>query len=396
MANIQKLTYPYFTDGTTQLNAANLNPIIAKLNEVIDQVNSGVSPTPTQTVATPTISISGTTATISCSTSGATIYYTTNGNTPTTSSTLYSSPITLSGACTIKAIAVKSGMNNSSVASTAYSPSASIQPPTIYIRDIAIIMDGESGSTIRYTTDGSTPTASSALYEGAFTLEGDSAITIKAKAFKNSESSNVATTTFTPRQDASVIVVVEGTKFTLLTSGTGKVQYDINESGTFTNYESPVTIAKTDKIRVRKWLSASSSYMYGCVQCSTNDTILVSQVFSKEFEHARIVRSTSTESMLNVAGTSQAVRVYAYDITQGRKYRIATSLSTSSYAYWGYSNSLPTSIAESDNLELTGKLGTDTTPNSWQTFDITAENFSYLFLCHQGTAYAQVFTEIIK
>lgn len=125
MANIQKLTYPYFTDGTTQLNAANLNPIIAKLNEVIDQVNSGVSPTPTQTVATPTISISGTTATISCSTSGATIYYTTNGNTPTTSSTQYSSPITLSGACTIKAIAVKSGMNNSSVASQPYTPAAS-------------------------------------------------------------------------------------------------------------------------------------------------------------------------------------------------------------------------------------------------------------------------------
>lgn len=123
MADIQKLTYPYFTDGITQLNAANLNPIIAKLNEVIDQVNSGA--TPTQTVATPTILISGTTATISCSTSGATIYYTTNGNTPTTSSTQYSSPITLSGACTIKAIAVKSGMNNSSVASKSYTPSAS-------------------------------------------------------------------------------------------------------------------------------------------------------------------------------------------------------------------------------------------------------------------------------
>ena len=120
MANIQKLTYPYFADGSTQLNAANLNPIIAKMNEVIDKVNGGV--TPTQTVATPTISISGTTATITCSTSGATIYYTTNGNTPTTSSTQYSSPITLSGACTIKAIAVKSGMTNSSVASQPYTP----------------------------------------------------------------------------------------------------------------------------------------------------------------------------------------------------------------------------------------------------------------------------------
>lgn len=125
MADIQKLTYPYFSDNTTPLNAANLNPVIQKINDIIDKVNGGV--TPTQTVATPAISISGSTATISCSTSGATIYYTLNGNTPTTSSTQYSSPITLSGACTIKAIAVKSGMNNSSVASQSYAPSDPVQ-----------------------------------------------------------------------------------------------------------------------------------------------------------------------------------------------------------------------------------------------------------------------------
>lgn len=50
MADIQKLTTPYFTDGTTQLNAANLNPIIAKINEVIETVNGGVTPTPTDPV----------------------------------------------------------------------------------------------------------------------------------------------------------------------------------------------------------------------------------------------------------------------------------------------------------------------------------------------------------
>jgi hypothetical protein len=43
MANIQKLTYPYFTDGTTQLNAANLNPIIDRINSLIDVVNASVT-----------------------------------------------------------------------------------------------------------------------------------------------------------------------------------------------------------------------------------------------------------------------------------------------------------------------------------------------------------------
>lgn len=47
MADIQKLTYPYFTDGTTQLNAANLNPIISKMNEMIEAINSGATPAAT-------------------------------------------------------------------------------------------------------------------------------------------------------------------------------------------------------------------------------------------------------------------------------------------------------------------------------------------------------------
>ena len=62
MPNIQKLTYPYFTDGSTQLDAETLNPIIAKMNEMIEAINSGMTPTSAQTVETPTISISGTPA----------------------------------------------------------------------------------------------------------------------------------------------------------------------------------------------------------------------------------------------------------------------------------------------------------------------------------------------
>ena len=59
------------------------------------------------------------TVTIATATDGATIYYTLDGTTPTTSSTVYSGPFTLDGTTkkgTIRAIAVKSGLTNSAEA----------------------------------------------------------------------------------------------------------------------------------------------------------------------------------------------------------------------------------------------------------------------------------------
>ena len=57
---------------------------------------------------------------ISCTTPGAAIYYTTNGNDPTTSSTLYTAPFTITATTTVKAFAVKSGYENSNIASAVF------------------------------------------------------------------------------------------------------------------------------------------------------------------------------------------------------------------------------------------------------------------------------------
>ena len=78
------------------------------------------------TVATPTFTPAGGTydsaqnVTLSCATDGADIYYTTDGSEPTTSVTKYTGAIAVSSTTTIKAIAVKSGMTNSAVASATY------------------------------------------------------------------------------------------------------------------------------------------------------------------------------------------------------------------------------------------------------------------------------------
>ena len=71
--------------------------------------------TPVITPATGTFAAAQS-VTIKCGTSGADIYYTTDGKDPTDSSTKYTSPISVSKTTTVKAIAVKSGWEDSSVA----------------------------------------------------------------------------------------------------------------------------------------------------------------------------------------------------------------------------------------------------------------------------------------
>ena len=57
---------------------------------------------------------------ITTMTEGATIYYTLDGSVPTEESTVYTTPISVEGALTIKAIAMKEGMNNSPVETAKY------------------------------------------------------------------------------------------------------------------------------------------------------------------------------------------------------------------------------------------------------------------------------------
>lgn len=95
-------------------------------NKSLEQLNSLLA-------FTPVISFNEDTAmvTIVCETVGSSIYYTLDGSTPSVSKTKYSAPFSVDKSCTVKAIGVKSGLNNSAVSilEVKYQGGGEVNPP---------------------------------------------------------------------------------------------------------------------------------------------------------------------------------------------------------------------------------------------------------------------------
>ena len=82
---------------------------------------------------------------------------------------------------------------NSGNSGTLASPT--ISGNTTFTESAQVTISGPDGAAIHYTTDGTVPTAASALYSEAFTLS--STTTVKAIAIKDGQSSEVASRVFT-------------------------------------------------------------------------------------------------------------------------------------------------------------------------------------------------------
>jgi hypothetical protein len=206
------------------------------------------------------------TVSISDATSGATIYYTTNGAAPTKSSSVYAGSITVGATETLQAIAVAANVANSAVASAAYTinlpaatPVFSVAPGTYTSAQTVSITDATAGATIYYTTNGSAPTTSSSVYSGPITVSASE--TLQAAAIvTNSSLSPIASATYTINLPAAtpVFSVGAGTYTSAQTvsisdaTAGATIYYTTNGSAPTASssvYAGPVTVSASEKLQ---------------------------------------------------------------------------------------------------------------------------------------------------
>jgi len=282
----------YTTDGSNPSETAGTlysGPITVSTTETVKAIayesgwsDSAVVPATYNigdVVATPTFSpVAGTyatdqTVTIATTTAGASIRYTTDGSNPSeTAGTLYSGPIAVNAATTLKAIAYLSGVPDSSiavgvftippVAMPTFSPIAGTYA-TVQTVTIATTM---AGASIRYTTNGSNPSETAGtLYTGPIAVNATT--TLNAIAYLSGVPDSaiavgvfiitpVATPTFSP---IAGTYATDQTVTIATTTAGASIRYTIDGSNPSetagTLYSGPIAVNATTTLKAIAYTS---------------------------------------------------------------------------------------------------------------------------------------------
>jgi hypothetical protein len=218
---------------------------------------------------------------ISDATSGAVLYCTTDGTSPTASSPQCGQPTTVSKTEFLQAIAVAPGMTASVVMSAGYTINLNAVATPVFSpaggnyssAQTVTITDSLSGANIFYTIDGSIPTTASLAYTGPFTVSGNETVNAIAAASGYSNS-NVATAAYTiapplgpPTFSPMSTTLRTATPVTINAASGATIYYTIDgsipspTSATTSVYNGPVTVSRIETINAIAVLGTQTSAM---------------------------------------------------------------------------------------------------------------------------------------
>jgi hypothetical protein len=340
------------------LTLSNFEPVnVSSLAVNVVTSYQTTSSTSTPTAATPTFSpaagtySSAQTVTVSSATPSATIYYTTNGTTPTTGSAVYSGPITVSSTETLQAIAVATGYSTSATGSAAYiinltqaaTPTFSPAAGTYSSAQTVTIGTATPSATIYYTTNGSTPTTSSSVYSSPITVSASETLEAIAVATGYSTSATgsaaytinltqAATPTFSPAagtySSAQTVTVSSATP-------SATIYYTTNGTAPTTSsavYSGPITVSSSETVEAIAVATGYSNSATG----SASYTINLAQAATPTFSPAA---GTYSSAQTVTIGTVTPLATIYYT-TNG------TAPTTSSAVYSG-----PITVSSSETVQ---------------------------------------------
>jgi hypothetical protein len=211
-------------------------------------------------VAIPTFSVAGIAksadtyfsaadVTINSSTEGATVYYTTNGDQPTTSSTQFSMPVNITSTTVFKAIAVKSGMNNSLVSEK----TINIVSPAVGTLPYQEVFDGSLGEFYAFSKTGAQVWGASSYSSGTYTKFAK----MSGYAGSNLENEDwLISPKFTASSSAGLQL-----SFASATNFAGN-ELELKYSTNYSGFGDPALATWTDISSLAAWPEANSSYAW--------------------------------------------------------------------------------------------------------------------------------------
>ena len=215
------------------------------------------------------------------------IYYTTDGSTPTTSSAVYSSPMTISASTNLNYFAKDTDGISETPKSQAYiietTPPTTTATPTggTYYSPQTVTLSANEPATIYYTTDGTTPTTNSAVCSSPLTIFATTKLMYFAKDLVGHiETVKSQTYTIDTTPPITIATPVGGTyspplTVTLTASKPATIYYTTNSTIPTTSstvYSGPLTI------------SASTNLMYFGVDPGGNTGAVISQTYSTAYD----------------------------------------------------------------------------------------------------------------